>query len=69
MNKAAPQSHTPAHMLAPTQTPPRALSLELLLTVGLPLMSIAVCAVLTFVSYTQGFTEVAHAPAATVVRH
>jgi hypothetical protein len=65
MNKAAPQ--------APTQAPPQAqpgvMSLELLLTVGLPLMSIAVCAVLTFVSYTQGFTEVAHAPAAAVVRH
>lgn len=65
MNKASPQTA----VLADTQARPGVMSLELLLTVGLPLMSIAVCAVLTFVSYTQGFTEVAHAPAATVVRH
>lgn len=65
MDKAAPQA--PAQ--ADTQARPGVMSLELLLTVGLPLMSIAVCAVLTFVSYTEGFTEVAHAPAATVARH
>ncbi|MDP3294001.1 MAG: hypothetical protein Q8M37_04575 [Nevskia sp.] len=43
----------------------RAMSLELLLTVGLPVLSIAVCAVLAFVSYTRGFSEIAQVPTQT----
>lgn len=61
MNKLAPQANPPIR----TGT----MSLELFLTVGLPVLSIAVCAVLAFVSYTRGFTEVAHAPTAIVAQH
>ncbi len=46
-----------------------AMSLELFLTIGLPLLSIAVGSVMAFVAYTRGFTEVAHTPAAVVARH
>lgn len=60
MNKTAPPTQTLAH----THVHPGAMSLELFLTIGLPVLSIAVCAVLAFVSYTRGFSEVAHAPTA-----
>lgn len=40
------------------------LSLEVFLLFGLPVMSIAACAVLAFIAYAQGYTEVASHPAA-----
>lgn len=45
------------------------MSLELALTIGLPLMSIVIGSVMAFVAYTRGFTEIAHAPAAIVAHH
>lgn len=45
------------------------MSLELALTIGLPLMSIVVGSVMAFVAYTRGFTEIAHAPTAIVSHH
>lgn len=45
------------------------MSLELLLTIGLPMLSIVVGSVMAFVAYTRGFTEVAQAPTAVVTQH
>lgn len=42
----------------------RRMSLEVFLLFGLPVMSIAACAVLAFVAYAQGYTEIASHPAA-----
>ncbi|WP_439639009.1 hypothetical protein [Nevskia sp.] len=42
----------------------RRLSLEVFLLFGLPVMSIAACAVLAFIAYAQGYTEIASHPAA-----
>ena len=38
------------------------ISIEVFLLFGLPVLSIAVCAVLAFVSYTAGYTEIAALP-------
>ncbi len=45
------------------------MSLELVLTVGLPFLSIAVGSILAFVAYASGFTEIVPKPAAIVVQH
>lgn len=41
----------------------RRVSIELFLLFGLPVMSIAACAILAFVAYAEGYTEIAALPA------
>lgn len=57
-----PPARTPADNSA--RLARQRLSLEVFLLFGLPVMSIAACAVLAFIAYAQGYTEVAGNPAA-----
>lgn len=44
-------------------------SLEVFLLFGLPVMSIAACAILAFVAYADGYTEIPSPPASAAATH
>jgi len=61
MNAAA-TARRPTATADSLQRQRRRLSIELFLLFGLPVMSIAACAILAFVAYAEGYTELATLP-------
>ena len=63
MNATTAKRH-PTAAEASLQRRHRRMSIEVFLLFGLPVMSIAACAVLAFVAYADGYTEIAAVPTA-----
>ncbi len=61
--------HLPNDALARARDRRRLASLEVFLLFGLPVMSIAACAILAFVAYADGYTEIPSAPVASAATH